>query len=67
MPAISSLDLDREPRSIIGTREFERDRVIKEYGADKGWVQTMARLTDYVAARAQFRRDFLRAVVGNKT
>jgi len=29
----------------------ERDRVIKEYGADKGLVQTLARLGDYVAAR----------------
>ncbi len=28
----------------------ERDRVIREYGADKGLVQTMARLADYVAA-----------------
>ncbi len=28
----------------------ERDRVIKEYGADTGLVQTMARLADYVAA-----------------
>ena len=27
----------------------ERDRVIKEYGADKGLVQTMARLADYVS------------------
>ncbi len=27
----------------------ERARVIKEYGADKGLVQTMARLADYVA------------------
>ncbi len=26
-----------------------RDRVIKDYGADKGLVQTMARLADYVA------------------
>jgi hypothetical protein len=26
--------------------------VIKEYGADKGLMQTMVRLTDYVAARA---------------
>jgi uncharacterized protein YndB with AHSA1/START domain len=26
----------------------ERDRVIKEYGADKGLLQTMARLEDYV-------------------
>jgi uncharacterized protein YndB with AHSA1/START domain len=29
----------------------ERDRVIKEYGADTGLVQTMARLADYVAAQ----------------
>jgi uncharacterized protein YndB with AHSA1/START domain len=28
----------------------ERDRVIKEYGADKGLVETLARLGDYVAA-----------------
>jgi len=28
----------------------ERARVIKEYGADKGLVQTMARLAEYVAA-----------------
>src|SRR5262249_50890690 len=27
----------------------ERARVIREYGADKGLVQTMARLADYVA------------------
>ena len=30
----------------------ERARVIKEYGADKGLAQTMARLADYVAAMA---------------
>jgi uncharacterized protein YndB with AHSA1/START domain len=28
----------------------ERDRVIKEYGADSGLVQTMARLDEYVSA-----------------
>jgi len=28
----------------------ERNRVIKEYGADKGLVQTMARLAEFVAA-----------------
>jgi uncharacterized protein YndB with AHSA1/START domain len=28
----------------------ERTRVIKEYGADKGLVQTLARLAEYVAA-----------------
>ena len=27
----------------------ERERVIKDYGADKGAVQTLARLADYVA------------------
>jgi uncharacterized protein YndB with AHSA1/START domain len=30
----------------------ERDRVIKEYGADKGIVQTMTRLAEFVAAQA---------------
>lgn len=30
----------------------ERARVIREYGADKGLVQTMTRLADYVAALA---------------
>jgi uncharacterized protein YndB with AHSA1/START domain len=29
----------------------ERDRVIKEYGAGKGLVETMARLAEFVAAR----------------
>jgi uncharacterized protein YndB with AHSA1/START domain len=29
----------------------ERDRVIKDYGAGEGLVQTMARLADYVAAQ----------------
>jgi len=31
----------------------ERARVIKEYGADKGLVQTMARLAEFVAARVK--------------
>ena len=30
----------------------ERDRVIKEYGADKGLAQTLARLAEYVATQA---------------
>jgi uncharacterized protein YndB with AHSA1/START domain len=30
----------------------ERDRVIKEYGADKGVMQTLARLSEFVAAMA---------------
>ena len=30
----------------------ERDRVIKEYGADKGAEQTMSRLADYLAQLA---------------
>ena len=30
----------------------ERDRVVKEYGADKGLIQTMSRLADYVAEQA---------------
>ena len=28
MPAISSLDLDRDPRSIVGTREFDAPRAL---------------------------------------
>ena len=36
-------------RGVFATAE-ERARVIREYGADKGLVQTMARLADYVAA-----------------
>ena len=31
----------------------ERDRVIKDYSADKGLAQTMARLAEYVAAKAK--------------
>ena len=27
----------------------ERDRVIREYGADKGAVQTLSRLAEYLA------------------
>jgi len=34
----------------------ERDRVIKEYGADTGLVQTMARLADYVVAQSSSTR-----------
>ena len=30
----------------------ERDRVVKEYGADTGLVQTMARLAEYVATQS---------------
>lgn len=30
----------------------ERDRVIKKYGADKGMLETLARLADYLAKRA---------------
>jgi hypothetical protein len=30
----------------------ERAHVIREYGADKGLVQTMARLADYAASLA---------------
>ena len=31
----------------------ERNRVVKDYGADKGLAETLARLGDYVAATAQ--------------
>ena len=33
----------------------ERDRVIKEYGAAEGLVQTMTRLGEYVAANLESR------------
>ena len=50
-------DLGGRRTRIIWRGDFpsaaERDRVIKEYGADKGLVQTMARLADYVAAKAR--------------
>jgi uncharacterized protein YndB with AHSA1/START domain len=38
-------------RGVFPTAE-ERARVIRDYGADKGLVQTMARLADYVAKMA---------------
>ena len=49
-------DMGRRRTRITWRGDFpsaaERDRVIKEYGADKGLEQTMARLADYVAAQA---------------
>ena len=39
----------------------ERARVIKEYGADKGLAQTMARLADYVAVLAAHTQPQLRS------
>jgi uncharacterized protein YndB with AHSA1/START domain len=48
-------DLGGRRTRIVWRGDFpsaaERDRVIKEYGADKGLTQTMARLADYVAAQ----------------
>ncbi len=38
-------------------RAAERDRVIKDYGADSGLVQTMTRLADYVAAQSASARS----------
>jgi len=35
----------------------ERDRVIKEYGADQGLLQTLARLADYVASQSSKGHD----------
>jgi uncharacterized protein YndB with AHSA1/START domain len=52
---IAFVDLGGKTR-IVWHGEFasaaERDRVIKEYGADKGLVQNLARLADHVAAIA---------------
>ncbi len=39
-------------RGIFASAE-ERDRVIREHGADKGQVETLARLDEYVARLAQ--------------
>jgi uncharacterized protein YndB with AHSA1/START domain len=49
-------DLGNNQTRIVWHGKFpsaaERDRVIKEYGADKGLAQTMARLAEHVAALA---------------
>lgn len=49
-------DLDGQRTKITLRATFpsaaERDRVIKDYGADKGAAQTLARLGDYVAQLA---------------
>jgi uncharacterized protein YndB with AHSA1/START domain len=53
--AITFEDLGGKTR-LIWRGDFpsaaERDRLIREYGADKGLVQTMARLAEFVAAKA---------------
>ena len=38
-------------RGVFPSAE-ERARVIREYGADKGMVETLARMSDYVAKLA---------------
>ena len=49
-------DLGKGQTRIVWHGKFpsaaERDRVIKEYGADKGLAQTMARLAEHVTALA---------------
>ena len=48
-------DSDRKTRLTLHAvfpSAAERDRVIKEYGADKGAVQTLSRLADYLTAMA---------------
>jgi hypothetical protein len=52
--AKSSIDLDDDPRAMVVTRVRSTTfpsaaRVIREYGADKGAVQTLSRLAEYVA------------------
>ncbi|MGC1694009.1 MAG: hypothetical protein WA743_01955, partial [Pseudolabrys sp.] len=50
-------DFDNGQNRMIWHGKFptaeERKRVIETYGADKGPVQTMARLADYLAAMAK--------------
>jgi hypothetical protein len=41
--ARNSLDLEQDPRSA------ERDQVIAKYAADKGLVETLARLVEHLA------------------
>jgi uncharacterized protein YndB with AHSA1/START domain len=43
-------------RGIFPSAE-ERDRVIREYGADKGQVETLARLADYVVELAKAKTE----------
>ena len=48
----SSIALESDPKVMIGSRVIDaprEERVIREYGADKGLVQTLARLAGYVA------------------
>jgi uncharacterized protein YndB with AHSA1/START domain len=40
-------------RGVFPSRA-ERDRVIREYGADKGLVQTLARLDEHVATLTSY-------------
>lgn len=49
-------DLDNKTKltwRLVFSSAAERDRIIATYGADKGLVQTMARLADYVAGLAR--------------
>jgi uncharacterized protein YndB with AHSA1/START domain len=54
-------DLGGRRTRIVWRGDFpsaaERDRVINEYGAAQGLVQTMARLDDYVSDIGRSRRD----------
>lgn len=53
---ITFVELGKDRTRLIWNGKFpsaeERTRVIKEYGADKGLVQNLARLAAYVAAQA---------------
>ena len=49
----SSIALESDPKVMIGswvmTRRARSARVVRECGADKGLVQTLARRAEYVA------------------
>ena len=49
---ISATAKPASPGTAVSRSAEERARVIKEYGADKGLAQTMARLAEHVAALA---------------
>ena len=49
MSATVTLDTEQDPRAIVGTRVFDAPRNLV---FDKGLVQTMTRLGQYLAAKA---------------
>ena len=55
MSVTNSIDLDRDPRSITGTRMFDAPRELawQAWADSKHLAQTMARLADYTVTLKQ--------------